>query len=344
MSGGRTILLTGASGVVGRAVAAELRDDHVIGLVHSDPNVPEVDETVRCDVSQPRFGLDEGEWRRLAARTDTIIHSAALTEWGAPRELHDAINVGGTRHVIELAQAAEASIHNVSTCFVLVIENDALHLLNPDNVVVSYITTKLEAEHLLADSGVPHSTYRVTNLVGDSATGASSRPQIVQMLSAWICRGKAPFFPKHPGNLIDVAPLDVCASAIARGAAADDLGRMNWITYGEDGMTVEETLAIASEHACSRGREIPPVPIVDPREPLPVPLESVPPRSRTFLKVLIDVSEVVHASGGVLPTSLPELGERHGVAMPSSQEAYRLSLEYWAADRADAREMAKEAS
>jgi nucleoside-diphosphate-sugar epimerase len=344
MRGRRTILLTGASGVVGRAVAAELRDDHVIGLVHSDANVPEVDEVVRSDVSQPRLGLDAGEWRRLAARTDTIIHSAALTEWGAPREQHDAINVGGMREVIELAQAAGASIHNVSTCFVRAIELDATHLLNPDNVVRSYITTKLEAEHLLTESGVPHSTYRPTNLVGDSQTGASSRPQIVQMLSAWICRGKAPFFPAHPGNLIDVAPLDVCAIAIARAVEADDLGQMYWLTYGEQGMTVEDTLAVATEHARSLGREIAPVPIIDPREPLPVSLDSVPPRSRAFLKVLIDVSEIVHASGGVLPTSVPELGERHGVPMPSDREAYRLSLEYWSADRAGAREMAKEAT
>lgn len=344
MSEQRTILLSGASGVVGRAVAAELRDDHVIGLVHSDANVPDVDEVVRCDISQPRLGLDDEEWRRLAGRTDTIIHSAALTEWGAARELHESINVGGTREMIALAQAAEAPIHNVGTCFVRAIENDAMHLLNPDNVVVSYITTKLEAERLLTESGVPHTTYRVTNLVGDSTTGASSRPQIVQMLSAWICRGKAPFFPAHPGNLVDVAPLDVCAIAIARAAEADDLGQMYWLTYGDQGMEVEETVAIATEHARSLGREIPRVPIVDPREPLPVPLDQVPPRSRAFLKVLIDVSEVIHASGGVLPTSVPELGERHGVPMPSDREAYRLSLEYWAADRAGAREMAKEAT
>lgn len=335
MSRPRVILLTGASGVIGRAIASELADEHVIGLVHNDASGLPVRETIRCDAEQPRLGLSEETWRRLAARTDVIVHSAALTEWGQPAERHQAINVGGTRAVVELAQAADAPIHFLSTAYTLALELGRGDELSDDNVVRAYITSKLDAERLLLASGVPNTIYRPTNLVGDSRTGASSRPQIVQHLSTWICRGKAPFIPAHPGNLIDIAPLDVCAIAVANAVRADDLGGLYWITYGADGMTVRETIDIAVEHAARRGRLIAPPPIADPSLPLPIELERIPPISRRYVKVMIDVSEVTHACGGVLPTSLPELASRLDVPMPSDRDAYRRSLDYWAQDASE---------
>lgn len=344
MSRQRVILLTGASGVIGRAIADELADEHVIGLVHGDTSGLPVAETLRCDVEQPRLGLSEEVWRRLAAETDVIVHSAALTEWGQPAERHRAINVGGTRTVIELAQAANAPVHFISTAYVRAIELGRRDELSADNVVTAYVSSKLEAEHLLLASGVPHTIYRPTNLVGDSRTGASSRPQIVQNLSTWICRGKAPFIPVHAGNLIDIAPLDVCAIAVANAVRADDLGGLFWITYGSDGMTVQETIEIAVEHARSRGREIATPPIADPRRPLPIALERIAPMSRRFVKVMIDVSEVTHACGGVLPTSLPELARRLDVPTPDDRAAYRLSLDYWANDSANDSELTKGAT
>ena len=338
-SGARTVLLTGASGVVGRAIAEELTGHRVIGLVHSDPDLPDVDEVIRCDVSQPRLGLAEERWRELAREVDVIVHSAALTEWGAPLEQHEAINVAGTREVVELAAAADAPIHLQSTAFVNTIERGLFDELGPDNVVRSYLTTKLEAERIVAASGVPHTVYRSTNLVGNSQSGRSGRPQIVQRLSAWICRGKAPYLPIHPGNVIDVVPVDVVGMAVARAVEADDLGRLYWLAYGDRAMTVDEMLAIAVEHARSRGRTIDPPPVVDATAPLPVPLDQVPGTSRRFLKILIDVSEVTSTSGGVLPSSMAELGERLDVPMPSDREAYRLSLEYWAGEQRAGREL-----
>jgi len=334
----RTVLITGASGVIGRAVADELSDDHVIGVVHSDTDPPPVDELLTGDLSQPRLGLSEMDWQSLAERVDVIVHSGAMTAWGQARERYQAVNIDGTARVIDLAKRAGAPIHLLSTCFVHAIERDALSVMGEDNVVRPYIWSKLESERLVAESGVPHAIYRPTNLIGDSRTGASSRPQIVQTMSDFVCRGKAPYFPAHPGNLVDIVPLDVTAQAVARAVAADDVrGQVYWLTYGDKGMPVEEAREILIEHAASMGRELGDIPVVDPRGELPIPLDRVPATSRTFLKVLIDVSEVTHASGGILPTSMPELGERLGVPAPSDRDAYRLSLKYWADQRAAVR-------
>lgn len=335
-----TVLVTGASGVVGRAVVAELRGCRVIGLVHSDAGVPGADEVLRSDLTQPWLGLGERRWRQLAAEVDSVVHSAALTQWGQPYERYDAINVEGTRRVAELALAAGAPVHLQSTCFVHAIERGAVGELNPTNVVTPYITSKLAAERVLLDSGVPHTIFRPTNLVGDSRTGASSQPQIVQQMSDWIARGKAPYVPVHPGNLFDVAPLDVLAVAVARAVETGATGGgPYWVTYGAAGMTVERTLDIIAEHARAHGREIERPPVVNPDEPFPVPLDAIPARSRAYLKVLIDVSEVTRGCGGVLPSSLPLLRERFGVPAASDTEAYRRSLEFWWAERNGTRQM-----
>ncbi|HEV7650232.1 MAG TPA: SDR family oxidoreductase [Actinophytocola sp.] len=336
----RTILLTGASGVIGRAVAEQLHPHRVIGLVHSDTDVPGLAEVLASDLAEPRIGLSQWDWDRLADEVDLVVHSGALTEWGQPWHRYAAINIGGTRRVTELARAADAPVHYVSTCFVNAIERGQLDALGADNVVRPYIRSKLDAENLLRDSGVDWNIYRPTNLVGDSRTGASSQPQIVQAMSDWFCRGKAPFFPAHKGNRVDVVPLDVTAIAIARAALAGESGHVRWLTYGDAAMTVAQAQDILVDHARGTGREIARVPIVDPRLPLPVPLAGVPATSRTFLKVLIDVSEVTHASGGVLPSSMAELARQFDVPWPSDRDAYRRSLAYWTNLRAAERHSA----
>ncbi len=331
------IVLTGSAGVVGRAVAEELRAEPIVGLVHREQDVPEVDETIVGDVSQPRFGLAPDRWAELAAGTEAIVHSAALTEWGQPWDRYQAINIEGTRHVIELATAAGAPVHLVSTAFVHALALGREDDLADDNVVKPYIRSKLASERLLGESGVPHSIFRPTNIIGDSRTGASHRPQIVQVMSDWICRGKAPFFPVHRGNLLDIVSLDVLAEAVARAVESEDLGQIHWVTNGAEAMTSEEGLEVLVDHAASLGRAIDLAPVVDPRGGLPVALEQVPPISRAFLKVLMDVSEVTHHCGGALPSSMPQLRERFGVRAVSDVDAYRLSLEYWSAERARAR-------
>src|SRR6516165_12577375 len=68
----RTVLLTGASGVVGSALLRRLRDFDVVCLVHrspvSGPNVT----TVRGDISKPMLGLAGQAYAELAAKIDAV--------------------------------------------------------------------------------------------------------------------------------------------------------------------------------------------------------------------------------------------------------------------------------
>ncbi|MFI5780682.1 SDR family oxidoreductase [Nocardia sp. NPDC051570] len=327
--------MTGPSGVIGRALVSELSRHHVTGLVHADTELPDVDEVVHGDLSRPWLGLTESGWHELAERTDVVVHSGALTTWGQDRARYQDINIDGTARVVEFARRAGAPVHYLSTCFVHGIERTGLAGVAEDNVVRPYVWSKLEAERLLAASGVPYSIFRPTNLVGDSRTGASSKRQIVQVMSEFICRGKAPYLPAHPTNRLDFVPLDVTVDAVVRAVEADDLrGQIYWLTYGGDAMTVPEGREILTEHAESLGRDLGELRIVDPRRPLPVPLAELHPLSRSFIKVLIDVSEMTFEAGGVLPSSKTELGQRLGLDFPDDRAAYRNSLKYWADESA----------
>jgi nucleoside-diphosphate-sugar epimerase len=337
----KTVLLTGASGVVGRAIATELRERRVIGLVHRDADVPEADEVLRCDLSAPGMGLPAGQWERLAGEIDEIVHSGALTVWGQPDELYRGINIEGTQRVIELARRAQAPIYYMSTCFVHAIERGGLEQLAPDNVVKPYIRSKLAAERLIVDSGVPYSIFRPTNLLGHSLTGASLRPQIVQAVSDWILRDKAPYFPIHHGNRIDVVPLDLLSVAVARAVEAGDLDELLWVTSGAAALSAEESLDVLMAHAEELGRPIERAPLVDPREPLPVALEAVPKTSRVFVKVLLDVSEVTFWCGGTLPSSRAELRSRYGTTDVPDAEVYHRTLRHWSREREDSRQLAE---
>jgi dihydroflavonol-4-reductase len=94
-------LVTGASGFIGGAVARALlrRGDHVRVLLRpgTAPNLPEAG-----DVEIARGDLRDGEAVSAAARgCDAVFHVGALYSFTAPASEVLAVNVGGTRNVIE---------------------------------------------------------------------------------------------------------------------------------------------------------------------------------------------------------------------------------------------------
>lgn len=327
----RTVLLTGASGVVGRSLLREPGGPRILAATHSTPVPGAAGPPVRCDVTAERFGLDEDSYRALAAEVDVVIHSAGLTEWGLPAESYEPINIDGTRRVIEFAEQAGAVVHFMSTAFVAALADDAPVPLGEANVCRNYIASKLAAERLLRDSGLPHTVFRPTNLIGDSVTGWTSQGQIVQLMSDWIGRGRAPFVPAHPGIRMDFVPQDLLSKAVLRAIElGDDEGEF-WVTYGPEAMDTETCLQLLVKHAASRGRTLTAPPVVDAGELAADAIANAPPMTRSFLSVLRDVSEVTRCSGGVLPTSMPELRARYGVPYVDDTAAYLTSLEYAAA-------------
>ncbi|WP_103500309.1 SDR family oxidoreductase [Streptomyces sp. SM14] len=328
MSARPVVLLTGASGVVGQSLLREVGEVELLAATRGPVEPGRAARVVRCDVSLPLLGLEPPAYRALAAEVDVVVHSAGLTEWGRPDEEYVPVNIEGTRRVAEFAELAGAPVHFMSTAFVAALLPGAGGTLSETNVTAPYVRSKLLAERVLADSGVPHTVFRPTNLIGDSLTGWTSRGQIVQLISDWICRGRAPFIPVHEGNRIDVVPQDLLSKAVLRAIEGGVTSGEFWVTYGPEAMDMAQSLRICAEHAAARGRRLAPVPVIDPDDERARDLSGLPQLTRTYLSVLRDVSEVTRAGGGVLPTSMPELRDSFGVPKIADTDAYLRTLRF----------------
>ncbi|KUJ69197.1 NAD-binding protein [Streptomyces albus subsp. albus] len=324
----RTVLLTGASGVVGRSILREPTELRLLAATHSAPAPEATGPRPRCDLTAERFGLDEDSYAALADEVDVVIHSGGLTEWGLPAERYQPINIEGTRRVIEFARRAGAPVHFMSTAFVAALADTAPVPLSEGNLCRNYISSKREAERLLRDSGIAHTVFRPTNLVGDSTTGWTSKGQIVQLMSDFICRGRAPLLPAHPGIRMDFVPQDLLSKAVLRAIELDVTEGEFWVTYGEEAMDMDSSLRVLAKHAAALGRELTIPPVVDPEALTAERLADLRPMVRNYVTVLRDVSEVTRCSGGVLPSSMAELRERFGVPRVDDAAAYLRSLEY----------------
>jgi nucleoside-diphosphate-sugar epimerase len=331
--GRRTIVLTGASGVVGKALLPELGDHEVICLVNRG-TVEGEHTTVRADVTQPRLGLARGDYDELARRTDCVVHCAAVTEWGEPRELIRTTNVDGTRNVLELASAAEAPLYLMSTAFVSAIAAHAPLALPPAHIIVNYVTSKLDAERLVRASGLPATIFRPTNLIGDSRTGLIARNQIIQRVTGFVCRGRVPLYPTRRETLVDIIPQDVLAKAVAGIVGDQDVGGEYWLTYGERAFTVTRALELCVELMDEIGRPIrPPVPIEpDEMEVVRDAVEALPATARSLFGHLLEFSDGMTACG-VFPSDLDLLTARYALPQPSLEDAFMRGLEAWARSR-----------
>ncbi|HEX4804925.1 MAG TPA: SDR family oxidoreductase [Conexibacter sp.] len=325
----RTILLTGASGVVGKALLPALAGHELICLV----NRGRLDgaEVVRADVTQPWLGLDRAEYGRLARRADCVIHSAAVTDWSAPAERIRTVNVEGTRNVLELASAARAPLYLLSTAFVTAIGRDAPLALPPGHIILDYVTSKRDGEQLVRDSGLPATILRPTNLIGDSRTGEIARNQIIQQVTGLVCRGKAPLYPTRPGTLLDVVPQDVVARVVAGLVRDEEVGGDYWLAYGRRTFTVARALELCAELMDRLGRPIAPPRLVDPDalEADADAIASLAPAARTLFARLLEFSDGMTACG-VFPSDMEALAARYDLGCRSLEDAFLRGLRRWA--------------
>ena len=118
------IVITGASGLVGRALLSKYLDHGhpVIALCRKPPLLPAPNPLLswhRADVSLPRLGLDPATYAEVCAKARMLFHLAARTDFkDATATSYLPVNLEGVQHALALAQKAEAPLHHVSTAFV----------------------------------------------------------------------------------------------------------------------------------------------------------------------------------------------------------------------------------
>jgi thioester reductase-like protein len=241
------VLLTGATGFVGMEVLVrvlEQTDRDVVALVRAaddaaaQARIDKLFETliapadrrahrrrvhgVAADLESPGLGLSEATRDGLTATIGAVVHCAASISFTL--ELEDArrINVEGTREILRLAAEARDygsldRVVHVSTAYVAGDRDGRARERQRDvgqEFRNTYEQTKLEAERLVHDSGLPAAILRPSVIVGDSVTGWTPAFNVIYWPLQAYARG---LFEQIPGDAeapIDIVPVDTVADAL----------------------------------------------------------------------------------------------------------------------------------
>jgi thioester reductase-like protein len=325
----RTVLLTGASGVVGRALLPRLRDLDVACLVHrspvSGPNVT----AVPGDIAKPMLGLAEQAYVELAARVDAVIHCAAVTDFGRTDGSLETTNIAGTENVAAFAATAKAVLYHVSTAFV-----DAKVNGDRGRTAIGYASSNAAGEQVVRSSGVPHVILRPSVVIGDSVTGEIAAFQGLHQVVAGMFAGTVPMIPFDPGWPIDFVPADIVADAIACVVENRVSEGEFWISAGGRALRLDEGVAVVVELARALGVSIDTPRFVPPdmfdRLIGPVFLDALPVRIRRNVVRMLEFFTTYLQSGETKPSSLDQLATLGMRPLPDQRESLRNSVRYWA--------------
>ncbi|MGV3768615.1 MAG: carboxylic acid reductase [Sphingobium phenoxybenzoativorans] len=210
------ILITGANGYLGRFLCLEWLErmaaagGRVIAIVRgrdneaarkrlaaaydSDPDLKQHFDTLAAgrleviagDLAEPRLGLSDPDWSRLADTVDLIVHPGALVNHVLPYAQMFAANVAGTAELIRLAVTGRMKpIHNVSTQVVAAMPGGSMlaedadvraatpvRTLNSEAYADGYNHSKWAGEVLLREAhdalGLPVAVFRSDMIMAHS--------------------------------------------------------------------------------------------------------------------------------------------------------------------------------
>lgn len=191
---GATILMTGATGFLGKHILKSLAADERVARIHcvavrdkparAEPSGPKV-VVHPGEMSAPLFGMAEADFNQLAEEADIIVHSGANRSFFDYFQLLKGSNYTSTRSIVRLAAARKIPVHFISSGGVLNLDadekgfNDAtthaatsVEAQPPKDGSEGYVSSKWASEkHLEKASsqlGVPVTIHRVVP-AGDGA-------------------------------------------------------------------------------------------------------------------------------------------------------------------------------
>lgn len=240
------VVLTGATGFVGSMVLERLLaagDVDVIALVRApddeaalgrlrrtalltwgDPDVlGDRVRAVAADVEHDRLGLPPEGWDALARQAGTIVHAAASVSFALPLDEARAINVEGTRRMVELAAAARGAgrvgrLVHVSTAYVHGRADGLGREDGPDGTPEfrnTYEQTKHEAETVVHALGGATAIVRPSIVVGDSRTGWTNSFNVIYTPLRAVAERVLTYVPAAPDSVLDLVAIDQVVDVIA---------------------------------------------------------------------------------------------------------------------------------
>jgi long-chain acyl-CoA synthetase len=214
-------------------------------------------EAVLGDLTAPGLGLG-AERERIAEEVGEIIHGAASVAFDLSLAESRAINVEGTRRVLELAELCAARgaglrrLTYVSTAYVAgdrrgwAVETE---LDLGQRFRNAYEQSKNEAESLVQRlrGRLPITVVRPSIVVGERGTGWTASFNVIYGPLRAFAAGTYPVIPGRRGAVLDVVTVDHLADAIlALGVSPAALGRTFHVVGGEHATTLWELTRLAA--------------------------------------------------------------------------------------------------
>jgi thioester reductase-like protein len=276
-----SVLITGATGFVGMEVLArylERTDKRIFALVRAPDDEAARERIdgvltnlfgsrakryadrvrpVAGELTAPGLGLGERRSRALAKEVSTIVHSAASVSFALPLDEARAINLEGTRRMIEFAELAAAHgdglqrYGHVSTAYVAGTHDGRFSETDLDvgqDFNNSYEQSKFEAEKLVREHpNLPVTIMRPSIVVGDRRNGWTSAFNVLYWPLRAFARGMFEAVPAVESAPVDVVSVDYVADGIYELCEGQGgIGETYHLTAGAKASTIGEIAQMAS--------------------------------------------------------------------------------------------------
>jgi nucleoside-diphosphate-sugar epimerase len=209
------LLLTGATGLVGRLLLTHTREQPVLAVGRVPAVLGENVRMILGDLADPAFTLED----HLAEVTE-IIHCAAAVRFDLPLADASAINTKATGRLLDFARRLPrlGKFTHVSTVYVMGNEEGALPegRYQAGSYLNSYEQSKAEAECLVLAAGqdLPVQIVRLSSIAGNAQTGVVTQFNHVHQLLRLFPRCILPVAPGHPDNRVDLIAEDWTVPAL----------------------------------------------------------------------------------------------------------------------------------
>ena len=230
--------VTGATGFIGQFLVRNLgkRGKPIFVLVRkgSQKKLEALRETwgdagknvipVVGDLAKPKLGVSDADMRKMKGKVDHMFHLAAIYDLKASAESQREANVGGTRHAVQFAEAANVGcLHHVSSIAAAglydgVFREDMFE--EAEDLDHPYFKTKHDSEAVVRDECKrPFRVYRPGFVVGDSRTGYIDKidgPYYFFKFLQKLRNAVPPWFPMLgvEGGRINIVPVDFVSDAL----------------------------------------------------------------------------------------------------------------------------------
>jgi NAD(P)-dependent dehydrogenase (short-subunit alcohol dehydrogenase family) len=179
---------------------------------------------VSGDLTAKKLGVSAEAVKALKGKVDHLYHLAAVYDMSADAESQVAVNVDGTRNMVEFAKAIDAKhVHHVSSIAAAglyegVFREDMFD--EAEGLDHPYFMTKHESEKIVRkECKQPWTVYRPAMVVGDSTTGEMDKVDGPYYFFKLIQRMREilpPWFPSVgiEGGRFNIVPVDFVVAAL----------------------------------------------------------------------------------------------------------------------------------